>query len=287
MAALFIFLQKVAPQKLLSRIAGVLAESRLGWWKNLFIRAFVSKYKVDLSEAERQTPEDFENFNAFFTRTLKADARRICKGKHTLACPADGAISQIGDIKQGAIFQAKGQSFSTLGLLGGDKALARKFHAGKFVTVYLSPRDYHRVHTPLDAILQEMLHIPGKLFSVNTVTAAHVPDLFARNERVVAIFETAVGPMAVVLVGAMIVASIETVWAGLVAPSGNIISRTVYDIDDKIELEKGSELGRFKLGSTVILLFPENTLEWEPSLTAGSPVLMGQALGNINPELLS
>lgn len=287
MDALFIFLQKVAPQKLLSRMAGAFAESQLGWWKNLFIRRFVSKYKVDLSEAERQTPEEFENFNAFFTRALKQDARRICQGKDTLACPADGAISQIGDIKQGEIFQAKGQSYSALTLLGGDETLAGKFHSGKFVTVYLSPRDYHRVHTPLDAILKEMLHVPGKLFSVNTVTATHVPGLFARNERVVAMFETAIGPMAVVLVGAMIVASIETVWAGLVAPSGDTISRTTYDINDKIELEKGSELGRFKLGSTVILLFPENTLEWESSLAAGSPVRMGQMLGRINPGALS
>jgi phosphatidylserine decarboxylase len=286
MDALFIFLQKVAPQTLLSRIAGVFAESRLGWWKNLFIRSFVNKYNVDLGEAEKQTPEEFENFNAFFTRALKADARRICPGKDTLACPADGVISQIGDIKQGDIFQAKGKSYSALTLLGGDESLARKFHSGKFVTVYLSPKDYHRVHTPLDAVLKEMLHVPGQVFSVNTVTAAHIPGLFARNERAVAMFETTIGPMAVVLVGAMIVASIETVWAGLVAPSGNTISRITYDINDKIELEKGSELGRFKLGSTVILLLPENTLEWEPSLVAGCHVRMGQTLGRINPGLL-
>lgn len=282
MDVLFIFLQKVAPQHLVSRIAGWLAESRLLWWKNCFIRWFVRKYDVDLSEAEYNSPESYENFNAFFTRALLPEARRVCEEVNCVACPADGAISQIGNIQSNNIFQAKGYDYSLESLLGGDTTLAQKFVNGKFATIYLSPRDYHRVHMPIDGILTDMLHIPGKLFSVNTVTANKVPGLFARNERMVALFETRVGPVAVIMVGAMIVASIETVWAGLVAPGSKTVTHSCYTKNDRIELYRGHELGRFKLGSTVILLFPENALTWLETLQAESPVRMGQPLATLN-----
>lgn len=283
MDALFIFLQKAIPQHLISRIAGKLAESRVSWWKNFFISWFVRKYKVDMSEAENPSATSYPNFNTFFTRALLPDARSICAGEHSLACPADGAISQIGDIADRQILQAKGHDYSLESLLAGDKVLAQKFVNGKFATIYLSPKDYHRVHMPLTGVLQEMLHVPGELFSVNTVTANHVPGLFARNERMIALFDTAVGPVAVIMVGAMIVASIETVWAGLLPGGRKEVTHTSYTKRDKIQLDKGHELGRFKLGSTVILLFPENTLSLQAGLQAESPVRMGQCMGQLSP----
>ena len=281
MNALFIFLQKAAPQHILSRIAGKIAESNLSWLKNYLIRLFVRRYKVDMSEAEFESAESYQNFNAFFTRALHSGARSICAGSASIACPADGAISQIGKISAGKIFQAKGHDYDVETLLGGDSSLANLFAEGQFATIYLSPRDYHRVHMPMDAILQEMHYVPGDLFSVNTLTSEHIPGLFARNERMIAIFKTEFGPMAVVMVGAMIVASIETVWAGSLSSSGKKIIHNSYTKNDKIELQKGSELGRFKLGSTVILLFPENFLEWESTLEAGSSVQMGQLVANL------
>jgi len=200
----------------------------------------------------------------------------------TLALPVDGAISQLGDIREGRIIQAKGHDFSARELLGGDTALAAPFQGGKFATIYLSPKDYHRIHMPLDGVLESMIYIPGDLFSVNPLTAAHVPNLFARNERVACIFSTEIGPVALVLVGATIVASIETVWAGTVTPPvGKQVVRTDYQEGSPLTLQKGMEMGRFKLGSTVVCLFPAETIDFVEGLTAGSETRMGAPFAQI------
>jgi phosphatidylserine decarboxylase len=280
--ALFIALQRLAPQHLISRAAGWLAESRNPRIKNTFIRQFVEQYHVDMSQAVEEDPTTYASFNDFFTRRLKDGMRPICANDLAIACPADGAISQLGTITQGRIFQAKGQSYSVTELLGGDATKAAAFSEGEFATVYLSPRDYHRVHMPFSGRLTSMTHVPGDLFSVNTATAEEVPRLFARNERVVCHFQTSFGPMVVVLVGAMIVASIETVWAGLVTPVKRRIRTTDYDgAPAEIYLNKGDEMGRFLLGSTAIVLFPKNTVRWNQNLTTTSPVLMGQEMGRL------
>ncbi|WP_193165809.1 archaetidylserine decarboxylase [Microbulbifer hainanensis] len=277
---LFIALQYLTPQRALSRAAGWLAETRIKWIKDPFTRWFVDKYEVNMDEAEQSDCTAFATFNDFFTRALKDDARPIVDGNHTLACPADGAISQLGEIHNGRVFQAKGHDYSLLELVGGDPQVAAQFTGGHFATVYLSPKDYHRVHMPIAGTLKSMTHVPGQLFSVNTVTAENVPRLFARNERVVCIFETAAGPMAMILVGAMIVASIETVWAGLVTPHQRRVRTTEYGDAAPIHLEKGAEMGRFKLGSTVIMLFGADKVRWLESLGAESAVTMGEHFGD-------
>lgn len=280
--ALFIALQRLVPQQFISRAAGWLAQSEEPMIKNAFISRFVEHYKVDMSQACETDPLAYPNFNTFFTRALKPGMRPICSDEQAIACPADGAISQVGPIEQGRIFQAKGQSYTVHELLGGDTASASDYAAGAFATIYLSPRDYHRVHMPFTGTLTKMTHVPGDLFSVNTVTAAEVPRLFARNERVVCHFDTSAGPMVVVLVGAMIVASIETVWAGLVTPIKRSIRTTEYGARPApIYLKKGDEMGRFLLGSTAIVLFPENTVQWDEKLAANSTVRMGQQIGRI------
>jgi|TARA_B110000977_G_C10925855_1_gene435049 phosphatidylserine decarboxylase len=283
MNTLFIFFQHMVPQHLLSRLVGAIAESEWPWLKNTFITWFINRYQVDMSEAANSNPSSYKNFNAFFTRQLTSGAREIVDGDSSIACPADGAISQLGTIEQGRIFQAKGQTYSLTELLGGDESIAAKFDNGKFATIYLSPKDYHRVHMPLAGTLEKMIYIPGDLFSVNTVTAENVPRLFSRNERAVCIFTTDYGPMAVILVGAMIVAGIETTWAGQVAP----IKRTVSTFDyqskpEPISLDKGAEMGRFKLGSTAIVLFGEDTAQWESAFSAGTATRMGELLGVAN-----
>lgn len=283
MNTLFIFFQHMVPQHLLSRLVGAIAESEWPWLKNTFITWFINRYQVDMSEAANSNPSSYKNFNAFFTRQLTSGAREIVDGDSSIACPADGAVSQLGTIEQGRIFQAKGQTYSLTELLGGDESIAAKFDNGKFATIYLSPKDYHRVHMPLAGTLEKMIYIPGDLFSVNTVTAENVPRLFSRNERAVCIFTTDYGPMAVILVGAMIVAGIETTWAGQVAP----IKRTVSTFDyqskpEPISLDKGAEMGRFKLGSTAIVLFGEDTAQWESAFSAGTATRMGELLGVAN-----
>lgn len=278
---LFIVSQYLLPQHLLSRLAGCLAECRVSWIKNSFTQWFVKRFNVDMQEAKVEDPTAYAHFNDFFTRELKEGARPICPQADSLVSPADGAISQLGSITDGRIFQAKGHSFSATELLGGDYSLSAPFMGGQFATVYLSPRDYHRVHMPVTGTLREMIYVPGKLFSVNQTTAENVPELFARNERVVCIFDTEYGPMAMVLVGAMIVASIETVWAGLVTPPKREIKRIRYDEAARapIRLEKGAEMGRFKLGSTVVLLFGKEQMQWAENLSEQTPVQMGQAMG--------
>ncbi|WBE26617.1 archaetidylserine decarboxylase [Denitrificimonas caeni] len=277
---LFIFMQYILPHHTLSRLIGRLAECQTPWFKNRLIAWFIKRYQVNMSEALLEDPSAYRHFNDFFTRSLKEDARPLDNSEKAVLSPADGAISQLGSIEHGRIFQAKGHSFSLLELLGGDAERAAPFMGGSFSTVYLSPKDYHRVHMPLTGILREMVYIPGRLFSVNQTTAENVPELFARNERVACIFDTEQGPMAVVLVGAMIVASIETVWAGQVTPP--LRSLRTYDYSQAarqpITLEKGAELGRFKLGSTAIVLFGPNHVAWDDALQETSAVQVGQRL---------
>lgn len=269
----FIRFQHLAPQHGLSRLVGALAASKNSFIKQTFIKLFHDRYQIDMSLAEIQELNQFASFNEFFTRALKADARPIDASPTSIVSPADGAISQLGKIEGDEIFQAKGQNFS-LGQLVGNTLLAQSFVGGEFATVYLSPKDYHRVHMPFAGRLTDTIYVPGELFSVNTVTAENVAALFARNERLVCLFDTSVGRMAVVLVGAMIVAGIECVATGKIKPSGKLEHRT-HDM----MLDKGAELGRFYLGSTAIVLFENSKINWLTSFEAGSSVMMGQAMG--------
>ena len=285
MSRLFIFLQYLLPHHALSRLTGKLAEGRFA--KKLLISLFISHYQVDLSDAENEDPEAFESFNAFFTRALKPTARPINDLPGAIVSPADGAISELGAIKEDRILQAKGRDY-TVGELLSDPELADSFTGGSFATVYLSPRDYHRVHMPAAGKLLRTIYVPGKLFSVNRTTADSVPDLFARNERLVCLFETANGLMVLVLVGAMIVAGIETVWSGQICPGPNK-ARKLTDFSQHsppIELAKGAEMGRFKLGSTAIVLFEPNAVILDSALQADSPVRMGEHLAQSTQVLL-
>lgn len=277
---LFLASQHLAPHHLISRLYGVAAQCRIPAAKNWMIDTFIRRYSVDMSQALEPEPHAYEHFNAFFTRALRPDARPLDVDAGAVLCPADGAVSQLGDIHAGRVFQAKGHDFGTVDLLGGSPLRAAPFENGTFATVYLAPKDYHRVHMPIAGTLREMVYVPGRLFSVNPLTARNVPALFARNERVVCIFDTVLGPMAVVLVGAMIVASIETVWAGLVAPDKKAVTTTLYDANPApIRLEKGEEMGRFKLGSTVVVLFGKDAVRWRDGLGEGAAVSMGEAMG--------
>lgn len=274
---LFTAFQYLVPQHALSRLVGNLAETENKAIKNWLIQRFINSYGVNMAESLRKTPDEFRCFNDFFTRELEEGARKISSDVNHIVSPADGAISQLGDIENGRIFQAKGQSFTTGELLGGDHETAALFSRGKFATIYLSPKDYHRVHMPLDGKLISMSHVPGDLFSVNQATAENVPRLFARNERVCCLFETPIGPMVMVLVGAMIVASIETVWSGLITPQKKTVRHWNYKTPESIELKKGEEMGRFKLGSTVVLLLPNN-VEFDDRYEATTPLRMGEKL---------
>lgn len=280
-------LQYVMPKHALSRLVGKFAAARAGVFTQLFIRWFIRTYKIDMSEAIHESPKAYRTFNDFFTRQLKPELRPlIADAEQAFAHPVDGAVSQLGEIKEGRIFQAKGHDYSLTELLGGDPRDAHPFRDGQFATIYLAPKDYHRIHMPCDGVLRRMVYIPGDLFSVNPLTAANVPNLFARNERVVAIFESEQGPFAMVLVGATIVASIGTVWAGTVTPpTGPDVHRWDYPTQgsQRIELKKGEEMGHFKLGSTVVMTFPKDMIEFEQSLTAGTVTRMGQVLGH-RPE---
>lgn len=268
--------QYLLPQHLLSRGVGWLANTRIGFIKRPLIRMFAKQYKVNMSEAQQPNLDSYANFNEFFTRPLNEDARPLAGSG--LLSPADGAISQLGTINDDRVFQAKGHDFSLTELLGGNFERAQPFRDGSFATIYLSPRDYHRVHMPLSGKLTEMIYVPGKLFSVNSVTARNVPSLFARNERLVCIFATNHGPMAVVLVGAMIVAAIETPWAGQVAPRNmRYVTSQSYQ-GDEVSLARGEEMGRFKLGSTAIVIMPKDTVAWSGNFKEGTPIQMGEQL---------
>jgi len=256
---------------LVTRLRGPQVKPMIAW--------FVKSYGVDMSDAEESEIGYYQTFNEFFTRPLKHNIRPIVTGDNTLACPCDGKISQAGPIRSGAILQAKGRAYSVLELLGGDKAMAAEFADGRFATIYLAPYDYHRMHMPMDANLVRMIHVPGRLFSVAEWTVEAIPRLFARNERLVCYFETAAGPMVMVLVGAMNVSAIETVWTGqVVPPRARKISEFDYSHTRK-HIEKGDEMGSFNMGSTVILL-TGNNVEWMPHIDNGLKVKMGQLIGH-------
>lgn len=282
---LFVTGQYLAPQLAISRLAGRLADNKsVPALKNRVVNWFIGRYGVDMSEALESDPAAYPSFNAFFTRALKPGLRPVDSDESVMVSPVDGAISQLGHISNDRVFQAKGQSFSLNELLGGNQQRAQTFEDGEFATIYLSPKDYHRIHMPLAGTLREMIYIPGKLFSVNPTTAENVPNLFARNERVACIFDTEAGPMAFVLVGAMIVGSVETTWAGVVAPGTRQVNLTRYDgLKTPIRFEKGEEMGRFRLGSTVIMVMPKGAVSWNSDQAAGGRLRMGEAFGEITP----
>ena len=269
--------QYLLPKKLVTQLAGLFASAELGGVTQAAISLFVAHYGVDMSEAAEPDITRYTSFNDFFTRALRAGARPLADADYV--CPVDGAISQFGAIERDQIFQAKGHHYSTCALLAGDAALAAEFENGQFATIYLSPKDYHRIHMPCAGRLLRMVYVPGDLFSVNPTTVRGVPGLFARNERVVSLFDTARGPFVLVLVGATIVGSMATVWHGVVTPPRpGEIKRWDY-ADKPVELAKGAEMGRFLLGSTVVLLWPKGTLKFNPDWTPGGAVRMGQMMG--------
>lgn len=271
--------QYVLPHHALSRLMSMLTHCENKVWKNLFIKQVIRHYGVNMSEAREQDINAFKSFNDFFTRELNPDSRPITLEGNTIVCPADGAVSQAGSISEGDIFQAKGKSYTVTDLLGGNLERAKPFNNGIFTTIYLSPKDYHRLHMPLAGTLREMVHIPGRLFSVNSATTNSVPGLFARNERVVTLFETEAGPMALVLVGAIFVSSIETVWHGVVTPPSIHTVRSWQYQESAPTLNIGEEMGRFNMGSTIIVLFGKDKAVWDDGFTADKAVRVGEKIG--------
>jgi phosphatidylserine decarboxylase len=272
--------QYLLPKRALTVFAGWVAGARAGILTTRLIAWFVGKYGVDMAEAANPDIASYASFNDFFTRALKPGARPLAQAE--LICPVDGAISQFGTIERDQIFQAKGHSYSTTALVGGDAELAAQFQDGHFATLYLSPRDYHRIHMPCDGVLKRMIYVPGDLFSVNPVTARGVPELFARNERVVCVFESARGPWVLVLVGATIVGSMATVWHGLVNPPRGPVREWRYG-DQQINLKQGDEMGRFLLGSTVVNLFPKGPIAFNPAWAEARPIRLGEKMADIAP----
>ncbi len=271
-------LQYWIPQHGLTRLVGKLASAKAGSLTTALIRLFIKQYNVNMDEALHSDPAYFKTFNEFFVRELKEGARPITAEESVISHPADACVSQFGPIEEGQLIQAKGHHYSAQELLGGNQALSEEFKEGEFATLYLSPRDYHRVHMPCDGTLRKMIYVPGDLFSVNPLTAENVPNLFARNERVVCIFDTDFGPMAQVLVGATIVGSIELIWAGTVTPPrGNTVYTWDYppEGNKSVVLKKGDEMGRFKLGSTVINLFAKDAIQFDESMQNDKSTIMG------------
>ncbi len=279
-ARLFVALQYLLPQLLLSRLVGWVARARATWIRKPLIRAFVRAYRPDLSDAAQSDPLAYESFNAFFTRALRAGARPLPLAPTAIVSPVDGRISALGTSARGELIQAKGRNYSLEALLAGDDELAARLSGGPFMTIYLAPYNYHRIHMALAGTLIRARYVPGRLFSVNDVTAAAVPNLFARNERVVLEFGGAQGPHALVMVGALFVGSMATVWHGDIARTG---ARTALSLPlpagAPLALERGAELGRFNMGSTVILLLPPGSGHWDPALGASAELRMGQAIG--------
>lgn len=272
-------LQYLLPKHLLSQGMAYLTHSELKWWKNLFISQIIKWYGVNMQEAGEADINAYPSFNHFFTRALKQGVRPIATEAAAIVSPADGVVSQAGVIAVDGILQAKGKSFTVEQLLGGNPAHAALFKDGLFATIYLSPKDYHRLHMPLAGTLTEMLHVPGDLFSVNDATTQSVPSLFARNERVVCLFETAVGPMALILVGAIFVSSVETVWHGVVTPPTISQVRSWQYAENAPVLDKGAEMGRFNMGSTIIVLLGKEAAAWQSDLGAGKALKMGELIG--------
>ena len=277
-----LFLHIISPKKGLTLFAGLLANNKTVFIKNYLIERFIKKYGVNMQEAALEMPADYPDFNTFFIRRLKPGVRQIAPAE--VVSPADGVVSELGRIHQGQLIQAKGIDYSVDELLSCDKALSEPFHEGLFATIYLSPKDYHRIHMPIDAQLDMMIHVPGTLFSVQPLTTRHIKKLFSRNERLVVFFNTALGPMAMILVGATIVGSIGTAWQGTL-PRGDEIKVTHYTPDGLYNtvFKQGDEMGYFKLGSTVIVLFGKDIpLAWDASLQAGSSIQLGEPLALLN-----
>jgi len=271
--------QYLLPKQALTRLAGAFASHRGGAVTTAVIRRFIARYGVNMAEAAQPDPAAYASFNDFFTRALRDDARPLAA--QGLLCPVDGTISQFGAVQGDQVFQAKGHSYSTTALVGGDAALAARFQDGHFATLYLSPRDYHRIHMPCAGRLRRMIHVPGALFSVNPTTARGVPGLFARNERVVCVFDTDHGPFVLVLVGATIVGSMATVWHGVVnPPRPGTVREWTYD-DQDIRLARGAEMGRFLLGSTVVMLWPKGPLRFNPAWAPARPIRMGEPMADL------
>jgi phosphatidylserine decarboxylase len=273
---LFVWLQHILPQHALSRLVLRATRVRAPWFKNWLIRGFLKLYTIDMTEAVQADPLRYGSFNEFFTRALKPDVRVLARGTREIACPVDGVISEAGKIDGASLLQAKGRHY-TLDELLASRAWVKHFEGGSFATIYLAPFNYHRVHMPLNGRLRETVYVPGRLFSVNAVTASLVPRLFARNERVLTWFDTAFGEFALILVGALNVGSIATVWAGDITPAPRRVARTLPP--QEVSLEQGQELGRFNMGSTVILLFQKDRARWRDDLRAGATVRLGQSLG--------
>jgi len=270
----------ILPHQLLSRLIRSAARWQSAWWKNTVIRLFIRHFNVDMSEAESSGAEDYPDFNSFFTRALTAGARPIDTNSQAILSPVDGRVSEAGDITNGRLIQAKGRDYSLSVLLGGDEKRALPFQGGKFVTLYLSPSDYHRIHMPCDGRLLETTYVPGRLFSVAPHTVRVIPNLFTRNERLVTLFDTDDGPFAMVLVGAIFVSCIETVWGGTANPDmGMNLQTTGFETGKRVELQAADEMGRFNMGSTVILLYGPDRIKWADTLRNGQPVRMGEAIG--------
>ena len=277
-AKLFALIQYPLPHHFLSRIMLRLTRLRIVWLKNFVIKQLINRFDIDMSLAVEEDPLKYESVNHFFTRALKPEVRPLALGETNIISPVDGAISQMTAINNDTIIQAKGQSYTVEGLLG-DKEMANKFKDGNFTTLYLSPRDYHRIHMPVDGSLKKVIHVPGRLFSVNPATVHNVPALFARNERVVCYFETPLGPMAFVMVGAIFVSSMETVWQGEVTPPTHHVIRSWDHTSNPINLKQGEEMGRFNMGSTVIMLFAKDAMQWLEEHKETDPVQLGQLIG--------
>ncbi len=269
--------QYLIPKQLLTNLAGMFARAELGGLTTAAIRRFVARYQVNMDEAANSDITSYASFNDFFTRPLREGTRPLADAD--FICPVDGAISQFGSIERDNIFQAKGHSYTTTALVGGDATLAAQFANGSFATLYLSPKDYHRIHMPCSGRLRRMIYVPGELFSVNPTTARGVPGLFARNERVVCVFDGAQGQFILTLVGATIVGSMATAWHGVVNPPRSLEIREWRYDDQQIELQKGEEMGRFLLGSTVVMLFPQNSLNFNPTWSPTRPIKMGEMMG--------
>jgi len=276
-----VLFQYLLPKRILCRLAGWFANWKGGAITAAAIAAFARRYHVDMNEAAEPNLLAFDNFNDFFTRALRPDARPLAEVD--LICPVDGAISEYGAIAGKQIFQAKKHHYSIEALLGGDAGLAKRFENGSFATLYLSPRDYHRIHMPCAGRLVRMIHVPGRFFSVNPLMTREIPGLFARNERVVCVFESEQGPFALVLVGAVIVGSVETVWHGVVTPPHRRrVNLWNYEGGENvIELAQGAEMGRFRLGSTVVALFGRPDMRFTPGWMPGKPIRMGEAMGGL------
>ncbi|XHF86697.1 archaetidylserine decarboxylase [Vibrio sp. HN007] len=282
-----IWFQLWGPKHTITRLAGLLAEAKLGSFTTAIIRLFIKQYKINMDEALHSNPAYFKSFNDFFVRELQENARPIEEGEQTIVHPADARVSQFGPIQNGRLIQAKKHDFSAQELLGGDYELYKEFEDGEFATLYLSPSDYHRVHMPCDGTLRQMIYVPGELYSVNPLTTEHVPGLFAKNERVVCIFDTEFGPMAHILVGATIVGSIEVVWSGTITPPrGNTVYRWDYPSEGNkaVVLKKGDEMGRFKLGSTVINMFAKGKVTFDKSMANGEKTVLGRPYAHLKQD---